>query len=370
MKKIPLVNLKAGFLPIKEEAMLAIEEVFSKMNLFLGPNVSALEEEFAAYCGTKYAIGVGSGTDALHLALLAGDIKEGDEVITSPHTFFATTEAIAYLGARPVFVDIDPFIYTIDPSLIEERISSKTKAIIPIHMYGQAAEMNPISEIAAKYGLKVIEDACQAHGGEYYGRKCGSIGDIGCFSFYFTKNLGGYGEGGMVTTNSPEMAEKVRLYRNHGHKSKYEHSIIGYNYRLDEIQAAILRIKLKHLDDYNKRRQEIAKRYTHLLQDTPLKLPKEVSNRRHVWHLYVVRTRERDEFQEYLSNKGIATGIHYKIPIHLQEACKHYGYKEGDFPEAEKISKEILSLPIYPELSDDDIEYIAMAIGEFFNKWK
>jgi dTDP-4-amino-4,6-dideoxygalactose transaminase len=366
MKTIPLVDLKAGFIPIKEEIMTAIEKVFSEMNLYLGPNVTALEDEFASYCGAKYAIGVGSGTEAIHLALLSCGIRSGDEVITTPNTFFATVEAIVHTGAKPVFVDIDTITYTIDTSLIERKITSKTKAIIPVHMYGQSADMEPIMELSEKYGIKVIEDACQAHGAEYLGKKCGSLGNAGCFSFYFTKNLGGYGEGGMVVTNNPEIAEKVKLYRNHGHKTKYEHPVIGYNSRPDEIQAAILRVRLKYLDRYNELRRQTAERYNTFLKDTPLILPKESSNKRHVYHLYVVRVKERDNLQEYLTGAGIGTGIHYKVPIHLQDACKPYGYKAGDFPEAERASREILSLPMYPELSDEDGNYIANTVKEFY----
>jgi dTDP-4-amino-4,6-dideoxygalactose transaminase len=367
-EKIPLVDLKAGFGPIRDEVIKAIESVFSAMNLYIGPNIQALEKEFALYCGTKYAIGVGSGTEAIHLALLSAGIGKGDEVIVSPNTFFATVEAISYTGAVPVFVDIDPVTYTIDTSLIEKKINSRTKAVIPVHMYGQAADMAPIMKLSEKYGIKIIEDACQAHGAEHKNKKCGSIGDAGCFSFYFTKNLGGYGEGGMVVTNNHDIAEKVRLFRNHGHKSKYEHSVIGHNNRLDEIQAAILRIKLKHLDNYNEKRREIAKKYNALLKNMPLSLPKEADNRKHVYHLYVVRTPQRDELQEYLNERGISTGIHYKVPIHLQEACKQYNYKQGDIPQVEKACKEILSLPIYPELKDGDIKYITDAIKGFYSK--
>lgn len=368
MNKIPFVDLKGGFEPIKNEVMKTIESVLSEMNLYIGPNVQALEEEFADYCETKYAIGVGSGTEALHLALLSADIGRGDEVIVSPNTFFATVEAIAHTGAMPVFIDIDPATYTIDTSLIEKKIGLRTKAIIPIHMYGQSVDMEPILKLSEKYGIKIIEDACQAHGAEYKNKKCGGIGDAGCFSFYFTKNLGGYGEGGMVITNNPVIAEKVRLLRNHGHKSKYEHSVIGYNNRLDEIQAAILRIKLKHLNSYNEKRRDIAKKYNTLLKNIPLTLPKEIDGRKHVYHLYVVRAEERDSLREYLNDRGIGTGIHYKIPIHLQEACNRYNYKPGDFPEVERASKEILSLPMYPELRDEDINYITDAIRKFFSK--
>jgi dTDP-4-amino-4,6-dideoxygalactose transaminase len=366
MKNIPLVDLKAGFEPIRQEVMQAIESVFAGMNLYLGPNVSGLEEEFSAYCKARYAIGVGSGTEAIQIALLGCGIGEGDEVITTPNTFFATVEAIAYTGATPVFVDIDPRTFTIDVNQIEQRISKKTRAIIPVHMYGQSADMDPVMELAQKHGIRVIEDACQAHGAEYKNRKCGAMGDAGCFSFYFTKNLGGYGEGGIAVTGAQDMNQQIRLYRNHGHTTKFEHTVIGYNSRLDEIQAAILRVKLKYLDAYNDSRRRIAALYGELLKDTPLQLPEEAENRRHVYHLYVVRTRERERLQEYLSGKGVGTGIHYKLPIHLQEACRKYGYRAGDFPEAERASSEILSLPIYPELGNEDIGYIAETIKRFY----
>jgi len=366
MREIPLVDLKAGFTPIKEEIISTIEDVLDGMNLYLGPNLHALEEEFSSYCGVRYAIGVNSGTEALHLALRSCGIGNGDEVITSPNTFFATAEAIIHSGARPVFVDIDPATYTIDTSMIERRINEKTKAIIPVHMYGQSADMKPIMELARRYGLKVIEDACQAHGAEYHGKRCGSIGDAGCFSFYFTKNLGAYGEGGMVVTNDEDMAEMVRLYRNHGHKSKYEHVVVGYNGRLDELQAAILRIKLKYLDTYNKKRRQKASLYNSLLKDAPVIPPIESPDRVHVYHLFVIRSKERDSLQEYLKKRGIGTGIHYKNPVHLQEAFINLGYKRGDFPETENACEEILSLPIYPELGDDDIEYIVDAIKGFY----
>lgn len=366
MKRIPLVDLKAGFLPLRKEIISAIEGVFEDMKLYLGPNLQALEEEFASYCGTRYAIGVGSGTEAIHLALRACGVKEGDEVITVPNTFFATVEAIVHAGARPVFVDIDPVTYSIDPSMIEEKISKKTRAIIPVHMYGQSADMEPIIELAKRYGLRVIEDACQAHGAEYHGEKCGSIGDAGCFSFYFTKNLGAYGEAGMVVTDDEELAEKIKLYRNHGHRSKFEHHVIGYNSRLDEIQSAILRIKLRYLDNYNDARRSIAKRYNELFSSLPVTIPVEVDGRRHVYHLYVIRCKERDRLQEYLEGHGIGTGIHYKNPIHIQKAVSYLGYKRGDFPITESACNEILSMPIYPELKDEDIKYIAEIMKGFF----
>ncbi len=368
MKEIPLVDLKAGFAPIKDEVMRSIEEVLSGMNLNIGPNCRSFEDEFARYCGAEYAVGVGSGTEAIQFALLACGIKEGDEVITSPHTFFATAEAISCIGAKPVFVDIDPVTYDIDPSGIEEKITKKTRAIVPVHMYGQTAEMGLIANIAQRYGLRVIEDSCQAHGALYKGLRAGSIGKAGCFSFYFTKNLGCYGEGGMVVTNDRDVYEKVRLYRNHGHTSKYEHSVVGYNGRLDEIQAAILRIKLRNLEDNNRKRRQKAAIYNSLLKDTLLTLPSEAKDRMHVYHLYVVRSESRDRLQEYLTGKGIGTGIHYKNPVHYQEALSGLGYGKGDFPQAEKACDEILSLPIYPELEEESQLYIAEKIKEFYSQ--
>lgn len=366
MREIPLVDLKAGFEPIKDEVMSAIDEILSGMDLYIGPNCHVLEKEFALYCGTKYAVGVGSGTEAIQFALLAAGIKEGDEVITAPHTFFATIEAIVCIGAKPVFVDIENDTFNISPDGIRKKITKKSKAIIPVHMYGQTADMNPIMEASRQYGIDVIEDACQAHGALYNGVKCGSIGRAGCFSFYFTKNLGAYGEGGIVTTSDEKIAELLILYRNHGHKSKYEHSVVGYNGRLDEIQAAVIRIKLKYLDEYNKRRKEKALLYNSLLKDVPLKLPVEGKKMSHVYHLYVVRSKERDKLQEFLNKKGIGTGIHYKNPAHLQKALAGLGYKRGDFPVVEKVCDEILSLPMYPELKEESQVYIAEKIKEFY----
>ena len=387
LKNIPFVDLKAGFMPIKNEVMKALENVLNEMHLYLGPNCQELEKEFATYCGTKYAVGVGSGTEAIQFALLAYGVKSGDEVITTPHTFFATAEAIAVIGAIPVFVDIDPVAYTINPEELEKKITAKTTAIIPVHMYGQVSDMEPITEIVKKYGIHLIEDSCQAHGAEYIlqnnpppppfskggvggfvSKKSGNIGDAGCFSFYFTKNLGGYGEGGMVTTNDPKIAETIQLYRNHGHRAKFEHAVFAYNGRLDEMQAAILRIKLKYLDEYNTRRREIAERYNTLLKDMPLSLPKEAPGRKHVYHLYVVRSRERDALQDFLNRGGIGTGIHYKTPIHLQEAAGYLGYKKGDFPKVEAACTEILSLPIYPELDQESQKYVADSIKKFYSQ--
>jgi hypothetical protein len=370
MREIPFVDLKAGFKPIRDEVMNAIGDVLEGMNLYLGPNCRAFEEEFASHCNAKYAIGVGSGTEAIQFALLARGIGEGDEVITSPHTFFATVEAIACIGARPVFADIDPATYNIDPEQVEKRITRRTRALIPVHMYGQTADMAPLTAISSKHGIPIIEDACQAHGARYKGGTAGTLGEAGCFSFYFTKNLGAYGEAGMVITDNEKIADRVRLYRNHGHRSKFEHAVMGYNGRLDEIQAAILRIKLKYLDEYTQKRRVRAAVYHSLLKDTPLSLPAEAEERTHVYHLYVVRSDRRDGLLEYLSGNGVGVGIHYRTPIHLQAALASFGFKEGDFPKAEAACREILSLPMYPELSEEDQIYISEKIKEFFSKGK
>ena len=364
--KIPLVDLKTQYSSIKNEVKEAIDKILEDMNLFLGENVQRLEDEFAAYSGVKYGIGVGSGTEALHLVLLACDIGEGDEVITTPFTFFATVEAIRYTGAKPVFVDINPQTYCLDINKIKEKITERTKAIVPVHLYGQCAEMDALLDLAKENNLSVIEDSAQAHGAEYKGEKAGSLGEASCFSFYFSKNLGAYGEGGMVLTNNQKIADKIKLLRNHGQGTKFEYVLIGYNSRLDEIQAAILRIKLKKLDKWNALRRKHAQFYTELLKDVNVICPQEEEKRKHIFHLYVIRTQKRDELREWLSTKGIATGIHYAIPLHLQRALCDLGYKEGDFPVAEKYAQEVLTLPMYPELKDRQIEYITECIKKFF----
>jgi dTDP-4-amino-4,6-dideoxygalactose transaminase len=361
---IPLVDLKKQYQDIKEEVLAEIGQVLDGMQLFLGRNVQAVESEFAAYCGTQSAIGVGSGTDALHVALLACGIGPGDEVITVSHTFFATVEAIVLTGARPVLVDIDPETYNIDPSQIERVINRRTRAIIPVHLYGQPANMAPILELAHKYNLKVIEDACQAHGAQYRGRRTGSLGDVGCFSFYFTKNLGAYGESGMITTSDPDIAKRCRMLRDHGQGAKYVHSLFGINGRLDEIQAAILKVKLPHLDDWLERRRSLARVYNASLP-SPLVTPKEMYWARHVYHLYVIRTPERDRLRTWLDTKGVGTGMHYPIPIHLQEAWRQYGEAALSLPVTEKITGEILSLPMYPELTAEEVGYVCDCIREF-----
>jgi dTDP-4-amino-4,6-dideoxygalactose transaminase len=363
-QKIPLVDLKTQFYSVKNDVYTAWDEVFNAMQLFLGPNVRAFESEFAAYCGVKYAIGVSDGTEALFLALRAAGITAGDEVISVSHTFIATGEAILLSGAKPVFVDIDPQTYLMDVDQIESKITSKTRVILPVHLYGQTADMDPIMEIANRHGLVVIEDACQAHGADYKGRKAGSIGTAAGFSFYFTKNLGAYGEGGMITTNDAELARRVRMLRDHGSEKRYFHEMIGVNGRLDELQAAVLRIKLKHLDEWNEQRRRNAAYYKNALKDLDVVTPVEALENRHVYHLYVIRTQQRDSLRTYLNELGIGTGIHYPVPIHLQRACANLGYLPGSLPVTERIVNEILSLPMYPELNDEQIELVSNSIHE------
>ncbi len=369
--KIPIVDLKLQHETLKEEICSAMLRVVQDSNFILGSELKTFEEEFAHFCGAEYGIGVGSGTAALHLALLAAAIGPGDEVITVPNTFISTALAISYVGATPRLVDIDPDSYNIDVDKIEKAITKKTKAVIPVHLYGQAADMDSILKIASKYDLKVIEDACQAHGAEYKNRCVGSIGDIGCFSFYPGKNLGALGDGGMIVTNSDEVAREVRLFRHLGQGAKYYHLLKGFNSRLDTLQAAVLSVKLARLSEWNERRNEHAEYYNELLNGfeaviTPRKSPYAT---RHVYHIYAIRVKNRKGLQEYLLSKGISTGIHYPIPIHMQEAYGDLGYKKGDFPVAEEIVDEVLSLPMYPELTRPQIQLIANEIKEYFQSY-
>jgi len=361
--KIPFNNLERQYESIEPNLSKALRNVFKSGWFILGQNVEAFEKEFADYMGKKYGIGVASGTDALFLALLASGIKRGDEVITVPNTAIPTIAAISAAGAVPVFVDINEF-YTIDTSKIEKKFSDKTRAIIPVHLYGQSCQMAHIINIAKKYNLQVIEDCAQAHGTEYKGAKV-PFGDIGCFSFYPTKNLGAYGDGGMIVTNNEKLFQKLKLLRNYGETVRFTHVIKGYNSRLDEIQAAILRIKLKHLDRWNNGRRKIAKSYTEQLKDFVL-TPQEDNDSKHVYHLYVIRTERRDRLKDYLYSKGIGTAIHYPIPAHLQRGYSDFGYKKGDFSTCEQFSREILSLPLFPELRDKEIEYICTSVKKFF----
>jgi dTDP-4-amino-4,6-dideoxygalactose transaminase len=361
---IPLVDLKKQCQSIKQEVLAEIGQVLDGMQLFLGKNVQALESNFAAYCGTKFAIGVGSGTDALHVALRACGIGPGDEVITVSHTFIATVEAIILAGAKPVLVDIDAETYNMDPYQVEKRITDKTRAIIPVHLYGHPANMGPLLELARNYKLKVIEDACQAHGAEYEGRRTGSLGDIGCFSFYCTKNLGGYGEGGIITTSDPELAKLCRMLRDHGQNTKYYHSMIGMNARLDEIQAAVLNVKMPHLADWTEKRRSIARVYNENLPADIIK-PLEMPWARHVYHVYCVRSPNREQLREWLGKKGINCGMHYPVPVHLQDAWRNHGGEICSLPVTEKIVGEILSLPMYPEMTDEEVNYVCESIQEF-----
>ncbi|MEN2995275.1 MAG: DegT/DnrJ/EryC1/StrS family aminotransferase [Thermodesulfovibrio sp.] len=357
----PFIDLKKQYSNIKEEILRCINEILESSHYILGENVKAFEEEVKSYLGVSEAIGVASGTDALHLALKALDIGEGDEVITTPFTFFATVEAILYVGAKPVFVDIEKDTYNIDSEKIEEKITPRTKAIIPVHIFGAPADMLKINEIAKKYSLKVIEDAAQAFGAGIGNKKVGSFGDIGCFSFYPSKNLGCFGDGGMVVTNNLEIANKIRILRNHGSLGRYIHETVGLNSRLDEIQAGILRIKLKYIDKYNEQRRKKAFLYTKFLTNF-VTTPKEKENHYHVYHLYSIRSPYRDKIKETLAKYNIPSVVYYPVPLHLQKALRFLGYKEGDFPVSEAVSKEILSLPIYPEIPEDEIYEISQII--------
>ena len=363
---VPFLDLKAQYTSIREDIEKSLQDVLDKTAFAGGPFVSKFEDEFAKYCQCKTAIGVGSGTDALWIALLQAGISSGDEVITTPNTFIATAEAISFCDATPVFVDIDEKTYNMDPKLIEKAITPKTKAIVPVHLYGQPADMDPIMQIAKKHRLLVIEDACQAHGAEYKGKKAGSIGDAGCFSFYPGKNLGAYGEAGAVVTNNDELAEKFRIFRDHGQAQKYYHSMVGWNARMDGIQGAVLNVKLKHLDKWNLARRKNAQLYTKLLADIKgVVVPTESDYAKHVYHIYCIRIDNRDLLIKTLAEKNIYCGIHYPVPLHLQDAYKSLGYKKGNFPVAEKCTEQIVSLPMFAELSDAQIEKVAAEVKRF-----
>jgi dTDP-4-amino-4,6-dideoxygalactose transaminase len=362
--RVPLVDLTAQFAPIKQEVMTAVEDVLDSMHLFLGPNNAAFEDEFAAYCGTRACVTVGNGTDALHLALRAADVGPGDEVITVAHTFFATTEAIVLAGATPVFVDIDPETYLIDAAQVESRVTPRTKAIMPVHLYGQMADMDAIMDIAARHNLLVIEDAAEAHGAECRGRRAGSIGHLGCFSFYYSKNLGAYGEAGAIVGSDPYLMRRVRLLRDHGSERRYQHEEIGFNSRMDELQAAILRIKLRHLEAWNARRSAHADTYARLLAHSGLGLPRIGPDRTHVWYVYVVRADDRDHVQHFLGEREVGSGIHFPVPVHLQPATERLGYRAGDLPHTEKAAAEVLSIPMYAELTQDQLTWVASSLRD------
>lgn len=361
---VPFLDLRAQYETIRGEVRAAIDRVLESCEFTLGSEVAAFETEFAAYCGTRHAVGVNSGTSALHLALLSLGVGPGDEVITVPFTFIATASAILYTGARPVFVDIDPETFTMDPARIAAAITPRTKAIVPVHLYGQPADMNPIAALARRHGLAVIEDACQAHGAAYEGRSAGGIGDLGCFSFYPGKNLGAYGEGGMVVTNDAGHARTLRMLRDWGAEQKYQHVMKGYNYRLEGLQGAVLRVKLRRLDAWTDASRAAAARYDRLLAGSGVATPTAAPYARHVYHLYVVRSPRRAAWQEALRARGIQTGIHYPVPLHLVPAFAELGYAAGAFPHAERAAAEVLSLPLYPELTTAQAEAVSGALRE------
>jgi dTDP-4-amino-4,6-dideoxygalactose transaminase len=362
--KVPILDLKAQYATIKTEIQEAVNSVLENQHFILGPEVKALEKEIAEYCGTKYAVGVASGTDALILGLRACGIGPGDEVIVPSFTFIATADAVSLLGAEPVFADIDPNTYNLDPQSVERKITRRTKAIVPVHLYGQSADMDAILTLAKVHNLKVIEDTAQAIGATYKGRKTASMGDVGCISFFPSKNLGGYGDGGMVVTNSEEVAKHLGSLRAHGSTKKYLSDEQGWNSRLDELQAAILRVKLRHLDQWSIQRRDAARRYDTLLQGMPnVVIPKRNGFGDHVFHQYTVRVPQRDLMQKKLAEAGVTTMVYYPHPIHLQPIYASLGYREGDLPVTEAACKQVFSLPMFPELTNEQSEYVASALA-------
>lgn len=364
-KNIPFVNLKSQHASLEHEIENAVSSVFKRTAFILGPEVARFESAFAAYCDAEHAVGVSSGTSALELAIRAFGIGPGDEVITVANTFIATALAVTYAGATPVLVDIHPDTYLMDAENVRQAITEKTKAIIPVHLYGQPVDMDPILELARQHNLVVIEDACQAHGATYKGKRVGSLGDAAAFSFYPAKNLGAYGDGGMVVTNNSDAADFIRIMSNVGQTKKYHHQLKGYNHRLDNLQAAILEVKLPHLDGWNAQRKKWAQLYKELLVQSEFVLPYVAEHADPVWHLFVIRTQEREELMAFLQERGIGTGIHYPIPVHLHDAYQDLGYKAGDFPISEKFASEILSLPMFPDLTSESVHYVSEALLSF-----
>lgn len=360
---IPYLDLKAQYRSIKSEIDAAVSSVLESAQFVLGGEVAAFEVEFAKYCDAAECVAVNSGTSALHLALLAADVGPGDEVITVPFTFVASVAAILYTGAKPVLVDIDPGSFNMNPAAIGAAITPRTKVIMPVHLYGQTADMDPILDIARRHGLIVIEDAAQAHGAKYKNRPAGTLGDIGCFSFYPTKNLGAYGEGGAVTTNNPDYAKKIRMLRDWGQDSKYHHLLRGFNYRMEGLQGAILRVKLRHLEQWTEARRTIAAKYDKHFAHSGITLPREMPWARHVYHVYSLRTPDRDSFRATLEADGVQTAIHYAIPVHLQAAYAELGYGRGSFPESEAAANEVAALPIYPELTEAQVDLVCELVS-------
>lgn len=359
---VPFVDLTRQPAEIRNEILDAFQRIVERGTFSADEAVARFEADFARYCGTRYCIAVDSGTSALHLAIITSGVRAGDEVITTPYTFIATSWAISYVGAKPVYVDIDPGTFNLDVKQVARTISPKTRAILPVHLYGQMADLKPLRELSDRHGLALIEDAAQAHGAEYDGHRAGSYGDLGCFSFYPTKNLGAMGEAGAITTNDEKLANRLRHLRDHAQITKYRHEEIGFNHRMDELQGAILGIKLRHLEKWNRARSELAKSYLANLATSGLTLPVETPGTKPVWHLFVVRSPRRDQLRESLSLAGIGSGLHYPIPLHLQPAYRHLGYQPGDFPNAETAANECLSLPLFPELRQSEVERVCAAL--------
>lgn len=362
---VPFLDLRQQYEGLQAEVLAAADRVFSSTQFVLGKEVEAFEEEFAAYSGTRYAVAVNSGTSALHLALLSCGVGPGDEVITTPFTFIATAAAIRYTGARPVFVDIDPVTYSIDPALVEAAITPATKAILPVHLYGHPADMDPLADIARRHGLVLIEDAAQAHGAEYKARRCGSLGELGCFSFYPGKNLGAYGEGGLVTTSNPELVRTIRMLRDWGAEKRYHHVLHGFNYRMEGLQGAVLRIKLRRLEEWTEARIAHAKQYRKALAQSGLQLPPDTADVRSVYHIFSVMTDDRPALMASLAERGIQTGIHYPFPVHLQPAYEYLQGKPGDYPHAERAAASEVSLPMFPELTAAQRDEVVESVLEF-----
>ena len=365
---VPYLDLKAQLQPLRAEIDAVIARTLDNCSFCLGPDVAQFEKDFAAFCGASHALGFNSGTSALHVAMRLLDVSPGDEVITTPYTFIATSWAISYCGAKPVYVDIDPATFNLDPKLIEQAITPKTKAVLPVHLYGQPFDVDAVAAICKKHNLPYVEDAAQAHGAKYKGKSIGTFGAVSCFSFYPAKNLGACGEGGALVTNDAALAARAKSLREHGSTVRYHHDEVGYNYRLEGIQGAVLGVKLKHLARWTRERQRVAARYAKLLADTPLQLPKVTAGNESAWHLYTVRAPRRDELKKFLDENKIGNAVHYPMPLHLQKAYAQLGHKAGDFPVAEQASREVLSLPMFPELTDAQIQRVAEVVRSFFGK--
>jgi dTDP-4-amino-4,6-dideoxygalactose transaminase len=361
---VPLADLRAQYETLRAEILPVLEEVASSGAYVLGPKVAEFEKNFASYVGARHCVGVNSGTSALHLALICAGVGAGDEVITVPMTFIATSWAVTYAGATPVYVDVDPETCTMDVGRVEERITAKTKALLPVHLYGQPADLDPLMDLSRRYGIPIVEDAAQAHGATYRGKPVGTFGQSGCFSFYPGKNLGALGEAGAVVTDDDAVAARLRALRDHAQERRYHHGEVGFNYRMDAFQGAILNIKLKHLPAWTEARIALATRYLRLLSGLPIELPVHRADRRHVWHLFVTRHAERDRIASGLNARGIHTGLHYPVPLHLQKAYRHLGHREGDFPVAERVARECLTLPLFPEMTAQQQTAVIDALGE------